>query len=313
MKYRKKTALFLSLVMMLWALSGCQAGEPASEPSQSADTSITVVDMFDRTVTLDQPATRVVALSAADCEILYAIGAGDTLVGRGEYCDYPAQVMDVPSVESGSETNIEQIIALKPQVLLMSSMAQPKEHVDALEKAGIKCVVSESKNIEDVYTAIQLIGKLMGKEDNAEKLVADMQATFTEIKSQDYTDHEKTVYFEVSPLQYGLWAAGSGTYMNEIAEMMGLTNIFADVEGWAAVSEEQVLERDPDYIVTIGMYFGEGPTPTEEILSRDAWQNVTAVKNEAVLNLSNNELSRPAPRLADGARMMFDFVYGNER
>ena len=88
--------------------------------------------MFDRTITLDEPATRVVALSAADCEILYAIGAGDTLVGRGEYCDYPAAVLDVPSVESGYETNIEQIIARKPQVLLMSSMAQPKEQVEAL-------------------------------------------------------------------------------------------------------------------------------------------------------------------------------------
>ena len=95
--------------------------------------------------------------------------------------------------------------------------------------------------------------------------------------------------------------------MNEIAEMMGLKNCFDD-EGWAEISEEQVLERNPDYIVTITMYFGEGPTPVEEILSRAGWENVTAVQNEAILNLQNNELSRPAPRLADGAKLLYEFV-----
>lgn len=304
--------LILSLVMLLTACGTTPDAQPSVEPTPSAgaDTSVTVVDMFDRTITLDEPATRVVALSAADCEILYAIGAGDTLVGRGEYCDYPAAVLDVPSVESGYETNIEQIIALKPQVLLMSSMAQPKEQVEALEKAGIKCVVSEANDIEGVYYAIEMIGKLMGKQDNATQLISSMKSTFADISAKATLDGTKTVYFEVSPLQYGLWAAGKGTFMNEIAEMLGLKNIFEDVDGWGAVAEEQVLQRDPDYIVTVSMYFGEGPTPTEEILSRTGWENVTAVKNEAILNLQNNELSRPTNRLAEGAQMMYDFVYG---
>ena len=98
--------------------------------------------------------------------------------------------------------------------------------------------------------------------------------------------------------------------MNEIAELLGLRNAFADVSGWAEISEEQVLERNPDYIVTISMYFGEGPTPVEEILGRAGWQNVTAVKNGAILNLGNNELSRPSYRLVDGARALYQFAYG---
>ncbi len=100
--------------------------------------------------------------------------------------------------------------------------------------------------------------------------------------------------------------------MNEIAELLGLKNCFADVEGWAEISEEQVLERNPDYIMTISMYSGEGPTPEEEIASRAGWENVTAVKNGAILNLQNNELSRPAPRLAEGAQMLADFIAGVE-
>ena len=73
-----------------------------------------------------------------------------------------------------------------------------------------------------------------------------------------------------------------------------------------------MLERNPDYIMTITMYYGEGPTPEEEILGRAGWENVTAVKNKAILNLVDNELSRPAPRLADGAKMLYDFVYGED-
>ena len=154
-----------------------------------------------------------------------------------------------------------------------------------------------------------MIGTLTGKQAEAASIVESMQKTFDEIKA-NAGDGTKTVYFEVSPLQYGLWTAGSSTFMDEIANMLGLTNCFADVTGWGEISEEQVLERNPDYIVTISMYYGEGPTPEEEILSRTGWENVTAVKDGKILNLQNNELSRPGPRLADGAKAMYDFVYG---
>ena len=276
---------------------------------------VTVTDMTGREVTLEEPAERVVALTAADCEILYALGAGDLLVGRGEYCDYPAAVFDVPSVESGYETNVEEIIALEPQVLLMGTMAQSTEVVEQLEIAGIHVVVSDAQNIEGTYEAIRMIGQLVGKETEAEEIVAGMQASFDELadlakEAAGDSDQAPTVYFEVSPLEYGLWAAGEGTFMDEIADLLGMENIFSDIDGWGEVSEEQVLERNPDYIVTITMYFGEGPTPEEEIMGRNGWENVTAVKNSAILNLQNNELSRPVPRLADGAKMLCEFVYG---
>ena len=271
---------------------------------------VTVTDMMGREVTLDKPADRIVALTASDCEILYAIGAGDKLVGRGEYCDYPAEVLEVPSVQSGYDTNVEQIIALEPQVLLMSTMAQSEEQIKALEDAGIKVVVSDAKDIEGIYTAVEMIGKLMGKDDNAKAVIDGMKKSFDGLKEKAAGNETKTVYFEVSPLEYGLWTAGKGTFMNEVAEMLGMKNIFDDVEGYASVSVEDVIDRNPDVIVTITMYFGEGPTPVEEILGRDGWENVTAVKNQAILNLVNNELSRPAPRLAEGAQMLFDFVYG---
>ena len=150
---------------------------------------------------------------------------------------------------------------------------------------------------------------LFRSDEQAETLIGDMQTTFADIAAK-CENSGKTVYFEVSPLEWGLWTAGTNTFMDELAAMCGLTNAFADVDGWAAISEEQVLERNPDYIVTITMYYGEGPTPVEEIMGRAGWDTVTAVQSGAILNLQDDELSRPAPRLVDGAQQLFDFVYG---
>ena len=296
--------LLTLLLLCALALSACAAAS-ADAPA------VTVTDMMGREIVLDAPATRVVALTAADCEILCALGCGDALVGRGEYCNYPASVNDVPAVQSGYETNIEQIISLEPQVLFMATMAQTAEQVEALENAGIKVIVSDAQNIDGVYTAIRLIGAVMGKNDEAEALVKQMTDAFARISAES-EDTGKTVYFEVSPLEWGLWTAGKGTFMDELATMCGLTNAFADLDGWAQISEEQVLDRDPDYIVTITMYFGEGPTPVEEILSRPGWENLKAVRQRQVLNADNDEISRPGPRLMDAARTLHDFVYQPE-
>ncbi len=304
MKGTKILSLILVVVLLLCLTLSSALGE-ASSP-------VTVKDMKDREITLDAPAMRIVALTAADCEILYALGAGDTLVGRGEYCEYPEQVKEVPSIQSGLTTNIEQIVALKPQVVLMGTMAQTKEQVSALEAAGIKVVASEAANIAGVYTAIELIGAVTGKTAEANALVESMKVSFEEISKKAAGDGTKTVYYEVSPLQYGLWTAGSGTFMDELATMVGLKNAFADVQGWGEISQEQVIERDPDYIVTISMYFGEGPTPVEEIKSREGWQDLKAVKNGTILNADSNEISLPGPRLVDAAQTLFQFVYEPE-
>ena len=321
MKTNKLLAALIAALLLLGMLFACAPADIAAVPANETPalqevneipaaeaTGIETTDMMGREIKLPEAATRIVALSAADCEILYAIGAGDMLVGRGEFCDYPAEVLDVPAVQSGVETNIEQIIALAPQVLLMSAMAQTEDQVKQLEAAGIKVVVSDAKDISGVYQAITLIGAVTGRDEDAFAVVSNMEATLSELSVHASELQGKSVYFEVSPLQYGLWTAGKGTFMDEIATMLGLTNVFADTTGWAEISEEQVLKANPDVIVTIAMYFGEGQTPVEEILSRPGWQDITAVKNGDILNLQNNELSRPGPRIADGAQALYDFV-----
>ena len=334
MRAKRSIAFLLMMIMIITIFAGCgntdkkdDKAEESPEITEStpdvtadgtettddaAGTSFTVTDMAGREVTFDTAIERVVALTAADCEILYAIGAGDLLVGRGAFCDYPEDVLAVPAVDSGAETNIEEVIALAPQVVLMSTMAQTEEQIATLENAGIKCVVSDAKDIAGVYTAIELMGQLTDKNDEASAIIADMKAVFEKVANDSTGDGSETIYFEVSSMQWGdPWTSGSGTFMDELATMVGLTNIFADVDGWQAISQEQVIERDPDYILTIEMYFGDGPAPDEEIMSREGWQDIAAVKNGMVYNAAYNEIARPGPRLADAAKELYNFIYAS--
>ena len=296
---KKLVSLFLALALMLACVPALAEG------------GITVTDMTGREITLDGPAAKIVALTASDVEIIYALGAGDLLVGRGEYCDYPAEVLEKPVVKSGGETNLEEILALEPNVVIMATMAQTEDQVKALEDAGVKVIVSDAQNLEGVYTAISLIGQVVGKDAEAAAMIQGMKDTFEEIKAKAEPTG-KTIYFEVSPLAWGLWAGGKGTFMDELAEICGLTNAFADVTGWGEISEEQVFEKDPDYIVTTSMYYGEGPTPVEEIMGRPGWEQLKAVQNKQIFNADSNVITRPGPRLADAVKALYDFVYGAE-
>ncbi len=280
--------------------------------SLGAVAEIQSTDMLGRQHTLAEPAGRVAALSAAECEILFALGAGESLVGRGEYCDYPEEALAAPVLGSGGNTNIEEILALKPDIVLMSSMAQPMEQVEAIEQAGVPVFVTEATDIAGVYQAIAGIGQAVGRENEAQALVDGMRASFDAVIAKvPENAAPSTVYFEVSPLEYGLWTAGKGTFMNELAEMLGLENIFADVDGWAEISQEQVIARNPDLIVTVTMYFGDGPTPAEEISARAGWADVSAVKNGRILTADSNAMTRPGPRLTEAAQDLCDFAYGD--
>ncbi len=286
------------------------APSPSESAAESAAT-VEVTDMLGRKLTLDAVPSRIVAIDAADCEIIYALGAGDRVVGRGEYCNYPQEALAVESVQSGQEINVEQIVALEPDLVVMSTMAQTDEQILSIEKAGVPVLATDAGNIDETYVCIETIGAALGEAEAADKLVADMKAGFQAIRDKVAAQETgKTVYFEVSPLEYGLWAAGNGTFMDEIAQILGLKNAFGDVSGWAEISQEQVIERNPDYIVTLTMYFGEGPLPEDEIASRAGWEGVAAVAQQHIYVANNDEIARPAPRLVDAARALYDFVYG---
>lgn len=296
---KKLVSLVLALGMLL-----CAAAVPAE--------GLGVTDMLGREVALKAPASRMVVLTASDVEIIYALGAGDRVVAVGAYCDYPEEVLALPRVQSGAETNIEEILALEPDVVVMDIMAQTTEQTAALEQAGIQVVLTNADSIEGTYQAITLLGAVTGMDAQAEALIADMTEAFRQV-AEAGCGSGRTVYFEVSPLQWGLWAAGNGSFMQELADLCGLTNVFADQPAWAQVSEEQVIALNPDYIITTTGYWGEGPLPEEEIASRPGWEGISAVVNGRVFAVDSNVFSRPGPRLVEAAQMLQQLLIDAEQ
>lgn len=329
MKRFRILSLMLVLVLSLGLFIGCQndantetttdttveettedtnVDESEEQADQSQGQSYTVVDGLGRELEFNSVPERVIAISPSDAENLHAIGAIEYLVGRGTYVDYPEEALEATEVASGSDMNPEQILALEPDLIIMSDMGTNEEQVSVFENEGINVLITPAKTVEEVYESIGNIGKAMNKSEEAEKVIADMKSQLEEL-SQNSSDNEgKTIYFEISPLEYGLWTAGSNTFMDEIGAMLGLENIFKDVEGFAEISEEEVISRNPDYIVTISMGTTSGETPVEEILNRPGWDGVTAVSEENILNLVNDELSRPSVRLVEGAKALSEFV-----
>lgn len=304
-----KKRFILYVLFLVTILSACTNNHKmGNDKVESNKQERNIKDMLERDINIVDEPEKIIAISPSNAEILYAIGAEDTLVARGSYVNYPEEVLALPEVESGSSLNVEQILSHKPDVVLLSEMAQTTEQVKALEEAGISVVMTDANNLEEVYESIELIGKVVHKEKEANKLIADMETTFSDISQNKEKNKGKTIYFEVSPLEVGLWTAGKGTFMQEIADIVGLENIFSDVSGWGEISQEQVIDRNPDYIVTITMYLGKGPKPDEEILTRNGWGKIKAIEDKRILNLANDELSRPGPRLAEGAKVLAEFV-----
>jgi len=285
----------VSLLLALLLLVSCTLAV-----AETAAATVTVTDMTDRTVTLAKPAEKVVVLTASCAEIVYALGKGDTVVGRGEYCDYPAEILNVPSVQSGYETNIESIIALQPDLVIMDTMAQTTEQIAALETAGIPVLMTTENGIAGVYTAIETIGAVMGAEENAAAIVADMKEGFAMLDGL-YAEAGITVYFDIEPEAWGLYTCGAGTFMDEIASLLGLKNIFADQTGWVPVSSEQVIALNPDLIVSTNAYDFDGKTPKEELVSRAGWDVISAVADDAIFMADNSAMTRPGPRLLEAA------------
>ncbi len=304
----KKRLLILTAVLLIGLLCLTACGQQKSPDTAATEGGIQLTDMVDRSLTLKEPAKKIVAVNPSTCEILYAIGAGDTLIARGTYCDYPEAVLTLPEVESGNDLNTEQIIALAPDLVIISTMAQSEGQVKALENAGIQVMVADAHNLDGVYRSIELIGKAVAKEKEAADVISDMQAAFKEY-AEKAADKGLTVYFEISPLEQGLWSAGQNTFMDEIATNLKLKNIFADVDGWSQVSEEQVLQRNPDIIVTVEMYMGTGEKPEDKLKARPSWQNLKAVQNNRVYRLNNDAFTRPGPRLKDALIELYSVVY----
>ncbi len=249
-----------------------------------------ITDAVGGTVTLNKPAQKIVAMVPSDVEILYELGAGGQIAAVGEYCNWPAEALDKPSVGTGENTSVEQLIALQPDLVIIGVMAQDAAQSEALSAAGIPVMVTDSQTIEDTYDTIGKIGTLAGKKAEADKLVDFMKNKFAEITANAENSpltERKSAYVEVSPLEFGLFTCGKGTFVDELLAIAGVENAFGDQEGWPMISEEQVISRNPDVILTTSDGSFGPADPIAEIAGRAGWETITELVAAGLLNLDD--------------------------
>lgn len=162
-----------------------------------------LTDLSGRTVRLEKPASKIAALSASDCEVLCAIGAKDTIIARGTYCDYPEEISSIKDVGSGNLTSTEELLAMKPDIVLMSKTGFTLDQVNAMESAGLKTFVNEANTFDDTYKYIELLAKLTGHEDEGSKVVADMKNSVNDFRDKTKGKEQKTVYFQLCMPEHG--------------------------------------------------------------------------------------------------------------
>lgn len=273
---------------------------------------ISVTDMAGNAVSMDAFASRIVVLDAADCEILFAVGAGGQVVGRSEACDYPEEAAAVACVTSGGLIDTDLVLAQNPQVAVMNAdQAADEGMLSTLRDAGVQPVVTNVTDLNGLYSAITLLGAIADRVAEAGSLVANLLTAFAGIQSKTAGAASKTVYFELSPLESGLKTAGSGTLLNDVALLLGLRNEFEDLEGYVDVTAEQVVNRSPDIIVTIAPDAEDGTTAVDEIRARSGWESVHAIVSGNVYSVDGASLTRPGPRLIDAVQALYQSVYGD--
>lgn len=268
------------------------------QPAQQATVyPLTYTDATGQTVTLQQEPARIVSLLPSNTEILYALGLGDKITGVTKWDDYPADAQTKPII-GDMQPNAEAVIAQKPDLVLGGASAQGAD-IEALRKLGLTVIAFEAKTIDDVQQVIRDLGRLTNTSAKAEQVVADMQAKVETVtaKTKTLTPEQKpSVYVELSASP-DIYTAAQGTFMDEMIRLSGGTNIFGDLEGWQKVSSEQVVAQNPHVIIST---HGTTEEVTANISARGGWGQLNAVKNNRVLAVDTNLVSRPGPRLADG-------------
>lgn len=302
----RRLALAVALVAALGAavglLGACGSSDPSSSASPSSG-SVTVTDDVGETITLDQPATRIVSLAPANTEIAYAVGAGDAMVAGTSYDDYPAAAKDLPKIGDFANPSLEKIASYDPDLVLAAAGLHDKLRT-RLEELGAKVYVVDPKTYDGVMEDVAELGKLAGTTEKAGEVVAAMQKAKDEVRAKVGSLETATTFLEI--YSKPLMTAGSDTFIDDMISIAGGENIGAAAgSGFPNFSSETLLEDDPAvYIADSGSMSKPG-----DIDARSGYSDLTAVKEGHVYVIEDDLIARPGPRLAQGLRKLAAMIH----
>lgn len=246
--------------------------------------------------TSDRP--RIVSLSPALTEVLFAVGCGDTLVARDGWSDFPPAAQRAPKLK-GLVPPVEAVVAARPSMVL--SNFPPARLRTGLDAAGVKWLGLAPKRLEAVAATFPLVGRACGREAAAKTLATAWRDAVEEIrKTRDKTKTPR-VFLELDPGGGRPHTVGKGTFLDDVIDAAGGRNVMADAGRWVQVSTEQVLAATPD-IILITAQPKAAAAAVANLKARPGWKHLPAVKNGRVFAVNPDLLSRPGPRLLLGLR-----------
>ena len=281
---------------------------------------VTLVDGAGNVVTLTEAPQRIVSLAPSNTEILFLIGAGDSVVGVTDYCDYPynftawIEAGNLTSIGSYYGPSVEPIVALEPDLVLASSGSL--DAAASLTNLGYNVIVTEGKLLDEILSDILLVGRATYKNTEAAAVVTDMRARIDSVTNQLATaTTTPTVYHEIwyDPIM----SIGPTTFIDELIVLAGGENIFHDAAtSWPVVSSEAIIEKNPDVMFFPDMYMSTTNfyDTIQAVKDRPGWSSITAVQNDAIYEIEADIVSRTGPRLVDAleaiAKMVHPEIFG---
>jgi iron complex transport system substrate-binding protein len=264
-----------------------------------------IVDRMDRVVTVPTKPGRIISLSTSNTEILFALGAGNSVVGvddssKQDLEENISELQEISAVGSYVQINVEKVVELQPDLVL--AVPYQKQTIERLETLGLPVVVLEATSIESVLTTIELIGTIIDREEEASILLSSLRQRLENIKKKTSELIEKpTVLYLYEPL----WIAGSGTMADDLLQIGGGVNIFSEVDGAKEVDMETIISRDPQVIFCVQGY----AATLEYIMGETRLNGVAAIKNGRVYGIQANLVDIPGPRIIDALELIARYLH----
>lgn len=254
-----------------------------------------ISDDLGRRVKIPTQVERAVSLAPNLTEIVFAVGAGDKLVGVTTFCDYPAEARKIQKIGDTQTPNIENIIALKPQVVLVSTASQMENFSRTLDERGITIFVTNPNGLEDIYKTVYQVGEIFGRGEKAREIVDDLKKRVADVEARTASAADVRVFLQISREQ--LFTVGKESFITDLVNRAGGASVTSNVEtAYPKISKETALALTPDAIILSDSEDNREPN--------DVFKNSPAVRNGKVFRINAELISRPAPRIVDGLEQM---------
>ena len=286
---RKEGSLWIAVLLVILVFAGCRKESEALQ-QQSIMPTRQVTDDLGRTVTVPVDIRRVVSTAPSVTENIFAVGAGDRLVGVTTFCNYPEEANSIAKIGDTMTPNMESIIALKPDVVFVSTASQIEAFTKTLESNGIVVYVTSPSTLDDVFTGLEKLGGIFGTQDKTAELLRDVRTRVRAVWSRVENERKVRVFVQVS--REDPYTIGRDSFLNNLIIKAGGESVTADIPtAYPKLSKETGAVLDPEAIIISDSEDNKEPN--------DVFKNSPAVKNGRIYKINADILSRPGPRLVD--------------